>query len=99
MCCQPVGKRKRFGSRPTGLDFGDWTRTGTFRVAWSYTKAAGQKLLNGSVAAVGRLEAKQGRRVFAVVTKLQLHLGYLTKGFQSQLEVGIPKGEFPKGQP
>ena len=33
--------------------------------------------------ALSRLEAKQASGLFAVVTKLQLHLGYLTKRLQS----------------
>ena len=52
-------------------------------------------MLNGSNAAVGRLEAKEGRYFIAVVAKLLLDLGYLTREFQNQLAVGIPKGGVP----
>ena len=51
-------------------------------MVWSKTKGPGEKLLNRSNTALSRLEAKQARRLIAVVAKLQLHLGYLTKGFQ-----------------
>ena len=44
---------------------------------------AGEKLLHGSNDALRRLEAKQASGLIAVVTKCQLHLGYLTKGLQS----------------
>jgi len=36
-------------------------------------------------------------RLIAVVMKLQLHLGYLTKEFQSQLKLQITKGQFSNG--
>ena len=79
----PGGHPARYWRRPTGLDFGDRTRTGTFPVVWSQTKGAGYKLLHGSNDALSRLEAKQASGLIAVVTKCQLHLGYLTKGLQS----------------
>ena len=46
-------------------------------------KGTGEKLLNRSDTALSRLEAKQGSCFIAALTKLQLHLGYVTKGLQS----------------
>jgi len=37
-------------------------------------------------------------RLIAVVMKLQLHLGYLTKKFQSQLKLQITKAQLSNGQ-